>query len=140
MKSIKYNNMGLFDKIFKSEKDTVKPELKTVPWIQLTEMETLEEIAETSKEHTVAILKHSTSCGISRMVLRQFEQSYDLKDQQMKLYFLDLLAYRDISNKIASRFNVPHQSPQILVIRNGKVIFDASHSSIQAEKLKEFIG
>jgi len=132
--------MGFFDKIFNSEKDTNHTEIKTIPWIQLTEMETLDEIAETSKKQTVAILKHSTSCGISRMVLRQFEQSYDLKDEDIKLYFLDLLAYRDISNKIASRFNVPHQSPQLLVIVDGKVVFDASHSSIQSEKLNEFVG
>jgi bacillithiol system protein YtxJ len=132
--------MGFFDKIFNSEKDTNKAEVKTVPWIQLTKMETLDVIAEISKKQPVAILKHSTSCGISRMVLRQFEQSYDLKDEQIKLYFLDLLAYRDISNKIASRFNVPHQSPQLLVIVDGKVVFDASHSSIQSEKLNEFVG
>ncbi len=132
--------MGFFDKIFNSEKDAGKAEIKTLPWIHLTELETLEEISEISKTQTVAILKHSTSCGISRMVLRQFEQSYDLKEGQIKLYFLDLLAYRDISNKIATRFHVPHQSPQLLVIRDGKVIFDASHGSIQAEKLKEFIG
>ena len=131
--------MGFFDKIFNSEKDTNKAEIKTVPWIQLTEMETLNEIAETSKKQTVAILKHSTSCGISRMVLRQFEQSYDLKEEQVKLYFLDLLTYRDISNKIASRFNVPHQSPQLLVIKDGKVVFETSHSSIQSEKISEFV-
>ena len=132
--------MGFFDKIFNSEKDTNQAEIKTVPWIQLTKMETLDEIAQTSKKQTVAILKHSTSCGISRMVLRQFEQSYDLKEEQIKLYFLDLLAYRDISNKIASRFNVPHQSPQLLVIKDGEVVFDASHGSIQSEKLNEFVG
>ena len=125
--------------MFNREKDTNKTDIKTVPWIQLTELKTLEEIAETSKKQTVAILKHSTSCGISRMVLRQFEQSYDLKDEQIKLYFLDLLAYRDISNKIASRFNVPHQSPQLLVIKDGKVVYEASHSSIQSEKLNEFV-
>jgi len=131
--------MGFFDKIFNNEKGPNKAEIKKVPWIQLTEIETLDEIAETSKKQPVAILKHSTSCGISRMVLRQFEQSYDLKDEQIKLYFLDLIAYRDISNKIASRFNVPHQSPQLLVIVDGEVVFDASHSSIQSEKLNEFI-
>lgn len=131
--------MGFFDNMFNREKDTNKTDIKTVPWIQLTELKTLEEIAETSKKQTVAILKHSTSCGISRMVLRQFEQSYDLKDEQIKLYFLDLLAYRDISNKIASRFNVPHQSPQLLVIKDGKVVYEASHSSIQSEKLNEFV-
>jgi bacillithiol system protein YtxJ len=131
--------MGFFDKIFNSEKGTNKADIKTVPWIQLTQIETLDEITEISKNQPVVILKHSTSCGISRMVLKQFEQSYDLKDEQIKLYFLDLLAYRDISNKIASRFNVPHQSPQLLVIKEGKVVFDASHSSIQFEKLHEFI-
>jgi len=132
--------MGFFDKIFNSEKDTDKAERKSIPWIQIRMMETLDEVVETSKKQTVAILKHSTSCGISRMVLRQFEQSYDLKDEQIKLYFLDLLAYRSISNEIASRFNVPHQSPQLLIIKDGKVVFDASHSDIQAESLNEFIG
>lgn len=132
--------MGFFDKIFKSEKDSVKNEIKKLSWNQLTEMETLDEIVEISKNQTVAILKHSTSCGISRMVLRQFEQTYDLKEEQLKLYFLDLLNHRDISNKIASRFNVPHESPQLIVIIEGKVVFDASHSGIEAGKLNEFIG
>lgn len=131
--------MGFFDNMFKSEKNSDKDEKKIVPWNQLTEMGTLDLIAETSNGQLVAILKHSTSCGISRMVLRQFEQSFDLKEDQVKLYFLDLLAYRDISNKIASRFNVPHESPQLLVIRDGKVIYDASHSAINAEKLLEFV-
>lgn len=132
--------MGFFDKIFNSEKDKNKAEIKTVPWIQLTEIETLDEIVEISKNQTVAILKHSTSCGISRMVLRQFEQTYDLKEEQIKLYFLDLLSHRDISNKIASMFNVPHESPQLLVLKDGKVVFDASHSGIESGKLNEFIG
>lgn len=131
--------MGFFDKIFNSEKDKNKAEIKTVPWIQLTEIETLDEIVEISNNQTVAILKHSTSCGISRMVLRQFEQTYDLKEEQIKLYFLDLLNHRDISNKIASRFNVPHESPQLIVLKDGKVVFDASHSGIEAGKLNEFI-
>jgi bacillithiol system protein YtxJ len=132
--------MGFFDKIFNSEKDNNKAEIKSVPWIQLTEIETLDKIVEISNNQTVAILKHSTSCGISKMVLRQFEQTYDLKEEQIKLYFLDLLKHRDISNKIASRFNVPHESPQLLVIKDGKVVFDASHSGIEAGKLNKFIG
>ena len=72
LQSIKYNDMGFFDKIFNFEQDTNKAEIKTVPWIQLTAMETLDEITEISNDQTVAILKHSTSCGISRMVLKQF--------------------------------------------------------------------
>ncbi|WP_034924066.1 bacillithiol system redox-active protein YtxJ [Gillisia sp. CAL575] len=128
--------MGFFDKMFKSDNDNEKPEKNSVPWIQLITIETLEVIAEDSFNQPIAILKHSTSCGISRMVLRQFEQNYNLDPDSVKLYFLDLLSYRDISNKIASRFNVPHESPQLIVIKDGKVIYTASHSEINVEKLK----
>ncbi|MCF4101255.1 bacillithiol system redox-active protein YtxJ [Gillisia sp. M10.2A] len=131
--------MGLFDKIFKSEKEADREEVVRVPWNQLTTMEALDEIEEISFKHPVAILKHSTRCGISRMVLRQFEQSYSLKGDEVKLYFLDLLNYREISNKIASKFNVPHESPQLIVIREGKAIYDASHNEISSEKLKDLV-
>lgn len=130
--------MGFFDKIFKSEQDIAKEEIKKVPWHEIQEMSTLDEIVETSMKQPVAILKHSTSCGISRMVLRQFEQNYDLKEEKVKLYYLDLLKHRDISNKIASRFNVPHESPQLIVLKEGKVVYDASHGEIKPDKLKEF--
>ncbi|UJH92264.1 bacillithiol system redox-active protein YtxJ [Antarcticibacterium sp. 1MA-6-2] len=124
--------MGFFDKMFKSERDIAKREIINVPWEELTSVDTLDEIEQISKEKPVVILKHSTSCGISRMVLRQFEQEYDLKEGQAKLYFLDLLSHREISNKIASKFNVPHESPQLIVIKNGKVVYDASHSEVKA--------
>ncbi len=130
--------MGFFDK-FKSERDIAKEEIKSVPWNQLTEIATLEEIAEISHQQPVAILKHSTSCGISRMVLRQFEKEYDLHEGRIKLYFLDLLNHRDISNKIASKFNVPHQSPQLIIIKDGKAVYDASHSEINAGSLNKFV-
>lgn len=131
--------MGFFDKIFKSEQDIAKEEIKKVPWIEITSMEMLEEITINSQKKPVAILKHSTSCGISRMVLRQFENEYKLEEDQYYLYFLDLLRHRDISNKIASKFNVPHESPQIIILREGKQVYNASHSEISASSLKEFI-
>lgn len=130
--------MGFFDK-FKSERDIAKEEIKKVPWNHLTKIETLEEIAEISFQQPVAILKHSTSCGISRMVLRQFEKEYDLHEGRMKLYFLDLLNHRDISNKIASKFNVPHESPQLIIIKDGKAVYDASHSEINAGTLNKYV-
>ena len=131
--------MGFFDKMFKSERDIAKREIINVPWEELTSIETLDEIEQISRDKPVAILKHSTSCGISRMVLRQFEQEYDLKEGQAKLYFLDLLRHRDISNRIASKFNVPHESPQLIIIKNGKVVYDASHSEVKAGSLNQFV-
>ncbi len=133
--------MGFFDKIrnLKSEDDIAKEEIKNVPWVALTSLDTLEEIPVESKQGPVAILKHSTTCGISRMVLRNFEKEYNLKEDEVKLYFLDLLKYREISNKIASKFNVPHQSPQLIIIKDGSVVYDASHSEISAESLTKFV-
>lgn len=131
--------MGIFDKMFKSEREIAKEEIKKVPWSELRSMDDLEEAVEASEEKPVAILKHSTRCGISRMVLRKFEEDFDLEEDKVKLYFLDLLSHRDISNEIASRFGVPHESPQLIVIKNGKAVYDASHNEIEASKLKDFL-
>lgn len=131
--------MGLFDKIFKSEDDLTKAEIKKVPWIDLNDIETLDEIVKNSYLLPVAILKHSTRCGISNMVLRQFEKEYSLEEDKIKLYFLDLLRHRDISNKVAAKFNVPHESPQLIIIREGKVVYDGSHSAIKAATLHQHV-
>lgn len=72
------------------------------------------------------------------MVLRQFERSYDLAENQADLYFLDLIRFREVSNEVAARFQVWHQSPQMIVIRNGEAVHDASHQSIRASKLNHF--
>lgn len=109
-----------------------------VGWIPLTDLGQLDEIVDLSAEKPVAIFKHSTRCGISRMVLRQFENEYNLKETIIP-YFLDLLEYRSISNEIALRFGVEHQSPQLLVLKAGKVIYSTSHESIDALKLDQFI-
>jgi bacillithiol system protein YtxJ len=90
---------------------------------------------EISHQKPVAIFKHSTRCSISRMALKQFENEFDLEGSVMP-YFLDLINYRDISNEIATRFEVYHQSPQLLLIKEGKSIYDASHSDIDALELK----
>ena len=72
------------------------------------------------------------------MVLKQFENEFDL-NEKITPYFLDLLEQRALSNEIANRFGVGHESPQLLLIRNGKSIYDASHSNINVEDLKPFI-
>lgn len=129
--------MGLFDKVFKSERDIVKKEIEEVPWHALTESRQLEEIEQESQDLPVVIFKHSTRCGISRMVLNNFERGYDLpKDKHVKLYFLDLIANRDISNEVASRFGVRHESPQMIILRDKKVVHHASHHSVDLEDVK----
>jgi bacillithiol system protein YtxJ len=129
--------MSLFNSIFGSS-DEKKEKLSNVNWIPLQLMGQLDEIIALSKEKPVLIFKHSTRCSISRFALKQFENEFDLQNQ-IDAYFLDLLEFRAISNEIASRFGIMHQSPQLLLIKEGKVLYDASHSDIQANELKKYI-
>jgi bacillithiol system protein YtxJ len=129
--------MSIFNTFFGSSEQGDTP--SKISWIPLTDLGQLNEISQLSNEKPVVVFKHSTRCNISRMALKQFENEYDLSDNEVTTYFLDLIAFRDISNEIASRFNVVHQSPQLLLIVGGKSVYDVSHSSIDADELKSKI-
>ena len=130
--------MSMFGKLFgdSNSKDTSS---SSIEWNDLTDLKQLEEIAEESVETSIIIFKHSTRCSISRMALKNFEKEYNIQEDSAKPYFLDLLEHRDISNAIASQFNVEHQSPQLLLIKDGKVVYHTSHSDIDAEAVKDKI-
>ncbi|MEJ7828105.1 MAG: bacillithiol system redox-active protein YtxJ [Segetibacter sp.] len=104
-------------------------------WIQLTNLNQLEEIKENSGQKPQVIFKHSTRCSISSMAKGRLERSNAPNDADF--YFLDLITYRDISNKIAKDFHVYHESPQIIVIKNGECVYDESHGSITMDEIKE---
>jgi bacillithiol system protein YtxJ len=135
---LKNKVMGLFD-MFKSQREIAKEEIKETPWHELSSLEQLDTLLEESKNTPVVVFKHSTRCGISKMVLRQFEGSFNLTEDQIKLYFLDLLNHRDVSNKIAEKFSVPHESPQLIVLKDGSVVHHDSHHGIAAEHLSQFV-
>jgi bacillithiol system protein YtxJ len=100
-------------------------------WIALNLVEQLEEIAKESQQRPVLIYKHSTRCNISRASLDRLERNYKPEELQgVNVYFLDLLSFRDVSQAVAQKFNVIHESPQAIVIRNGKAIYAASHFEI----------
>lgn len=125
--------MSFLKNVFGSS-DEEKPNNK-MEWNLLTAMNQLDLIVSMSEEKAVLIFKHSTRCSISRFALKQFENEFNL-EEKIEPYFLDLLNYRDISNEIAFRFNVQHQSPQVLLIKNGVVVYDASHSDIVVEDMR----
>ncbi len=130
--------MGLFNNIFGST-STKKEEKKfNVNWVPLISLAQLEEIKTQSKTETVAIFKHSTSCGISKMVIKQFKNSFDESLQNLKIYYLDLLNYRELSNEVGYTFQVLHQSPQLLVIKDGNTVAHASHYDIMQIDLHKF--
>ena len=127
--------MGLINKLFGSSEPK---EEKVLPWKQLTTVDQLNTIETLSKGKTQLIFKHSTRCGISRMVMSQFAEAYDV-DLNVDLYYLDLLNYRDVSNESGYKFQVMHQSPQLMVIKNGVAVAHASHGAINEMDLVKFI-
>ena len=124
--------MSLFDKLFGNNKPEPMPD---VYWNYLESIADVDAIETESFNKPVAVFKHSTTCGISRMVWNLFQKQYNIPNDKMDLYYLDLLAHRSISNEIAEWFGVTHQSPQIIVIKDGKAIYNDSHESIDATKL-----
>ena len=124
--------MGFLDQIFgkKEDQDHSKP-----LWKKIESQKDLEAAIEKSSQQKVLIFKHSTRCFISKTVLRSFEKQMQESDKNFGYYFLDLLAYRSISNEIESRFEVVHQSPQLIVLENGKAIYNASHQNIDLDKI-----
>jgi len=126
--------MSFFNSIFGTSDNSDSPK-NNIKWINLTDLKQLQEIENISGNKPVIIFKHSTRCSISRMALKQFERDFEFSES-IDAFFLDLIAYRDISNEISERFNVYHESPQLILIKNGKAIYNASHSDIDAEVLK----
>lgn len=127
--------MGLFNKIFQSSSES--KEKKVLPWQSLTAIDQLKEIESRSLTKTQLLFKHSTRCGISRMVMNQFTENYD-PNAPADLYYLDLLSYREVSNEVGYKFQVMHQSPQLLIIRNGVVVAHASHGAINDLELTKY--
>lgn len=97
-------------------------------WIHLTGEEQLKQIIAKSQIKVQVIFKHSTRCSISAVALQRMQKVSQPAD--IDFYFLDLLAYRSLSNKIVEIFKVPHESPQVLVIKNGECVYDESHMGI----------
>ncbi|HET9054863.1 MAG TPA: bacillithiol system redox-active protein YtxJ [Cyclobacteriaceae bacterium] len=107
-------------------------------WSYLEHPEQLDQLIAESGSTTILIFKHSTRCSISRATLDRLERNWEDADiPNVKPYFLDLLSFRNISNAIASLFQVEHQSPQVLMIRNGKSVYDNSHYGINVNDIRE---
>lgn len=126
--------MSIFSSLFGSSENQEEKTTK-INWIPMVDLGQLNEIISLSSEKPVLIFKHSTRCSVSRMVLKQFESEFDL-ESKVAPYFLDLLEHRDVSNAIAEQFKVVHQSPQLLLIKNGMSEYDASHSAIEVAELR----
>ena len=104
-------------------------------WIEITELEAIDIIKNLSVSKPQLIFKHSTRCSISSMVKNRLEKGEE--QNKIDFYLLDLIKHRDISNSIVETFNIHHESPQVLLIKNGECIFSESHYDIRFDEILE---
>ena len=104
-------------------------------WIHLTDEGLLKQIVSKSQIRPQVIFKHSTMCSISSVALQRLQKVSQPSD--IDFYFLDLLSYRPLSNKIAQLFEVPHESPQVLLIKDGQCVYEESHMGISMNDIVE---
>lgn len=110
--------------------------MNSINWKRLNSTEQLKRIDEESTSHPVVIFKHSTRCSISSISLNRLERSWDNDSiQKVTPFFLDLISFREVSNLTAQHYGVRHESPQVLVIKNGQCIYHNSHMAISFEEL-----
>lgn len=133
--------MGFLNKIFggnDSEESKHKNKVES-KFYTLDDIKLLDEVDEISYTKPVVLFKHSTRCSISRFALKRFDAEFNYTEDKIYWYLLDLLNHRDISNEMALRYNIQHQSPQIIVVRNGKAVFSSTHDEITAHDLLKFV-
>lgn len=106
-------------------------------WITLSTTDQLGTIY--TSDEIVVLFKHSTRCPVSSMAKRSLEFEKELIPAGIKFYYLDLIANRSLSNKIAELWNVQHESPQILVVRGNTCLYNASHQNIEMSELIKFL-
>jgi bacillithiol system protein YtxJ len=110
----------------------------TIKWQTINQVAQIETLAEESKDKPVVIFKHSTSCSISSTAKSRLERQWQEAGlENVQPYYLDLLAFRPVSNSIAEFFQVRHESPQLLLIQDGVCTYHASHMSIKLDEVKK---
>ena len=109
--------------------------MSKINWLHLQKSSQIEDIIQHSKSVPCLIFKHSTRCSISSLAQNRLNSGWSLGENEVLPYHLDLIAHRDISNAVAEQFGIRHESPQILLIKDGQCVYDASHMSISARDI-----
>lgn len=114
-------------------------QMRDIPtyWHTLTSTAQIEQLLEASKTQPIAIFKHSTRCGISHSVKHFLEADWDFEPTEVELYYLDLIAHRDVSNAVAETLGIIHQSPQLILLKGGQVTYHTSHHAISSRALRD---
>ena len=123
--------MGFLDQFRKTKNSDIHEN-----WKIITSELQLQAAVDESFEKAVVLFKHSVSCGISAGVKYGLEKDWDFKTDELSFYYLDLLSFRSISNKMADDLQVTHQSPQVIMLKDGMVTYHTSHHNISVAALR----
>lgn len=105
-------------------------------WVSLEHLDQLNEIEEQSSSKFVVIFKHSTRCPISTVAKLRLKSKWNIGEDKLSFYYLDLIKHRDVSNEIENRYQVKHESPQVIVLKDREAIYDNSHLDISIKDLE----
>jgi bacillithiol system protein YtxJ len=108
-------------------------------WNKISTLSELDNAIESSEGQWVGLFKHSTRCSISATALDRFERNWDKAKGHIKPYYIDLIAHREVSNAIQEKLGVLHESPQFILVRDGKAVYHESHFGIQIGEILEEI-
>lgn len=112
-----------------------------INWQPLTGEHDMNEIVELSHEKPVMIFKHSTRCGISFSALDKLVEEWNPeKSENLSAYMLDVISHNQFAREIGKFFGIPHQSPQVMIIDQGKVVYEQSHFGIKYSEVEEILG
>ncbi|MFT7588033.1 MAG: bacillithiol system protein YtxJ [Limisphaerales bacterium] len=124
--------MGIFDRLFGGESALQQID----GWQILESSEQLQEVIQSSHNKPVLIFKHSTRCSISTMAQSRLFSNWDFKEEEIDAWYLDLISFRDLSDTISTDLGVSHKSPQIIMIKDGKAVYNESHGGISVEGIR----
>ncbi|NER11089.1 bacillithiol system redox-active protein YtxJ [Muriicola jejuensis] len=125
--------------LFKSGNDSSEGSRKEFNWIPLEEEDQLEKITKRSATVPQVIFKNSTTCGISGIVRRTFETQHASVEGKADMYLLHIQHQRQLSSEVSRLFGIRHESPQLLIIKNGKVVHHTSHGQISYTDLSDWV-
>ena len=111
-----------------------------IKWNYLTDKAALEAIVDHSRVQACLIFKHSTRCSLSAIAKHRIENDWDFSEQDLSPFLLDLISFRDLSGLVSSEFGIQHESPQVLLIKDGKCVYTTSHLNINVAELHDNVG
>ena len=124
--------MGILDQLLGNHQERLLE-----GWQSLAEEQQIEEVLAASQEKPILIFKHSPHCGISAMVKHQVERDWEFSEEELSVFYVDVIHSRPTSRALAERLGVVHQSPQVILIHKEKVVYATSHHMISVKALKE---